>query len=62
MKLNPPKKSTFYISIVAAAVGLVVYILSHFNLVAAAWLGLVGVILLVAAFVFLTLGLTLKGL
>jgi hypothetical protein len=62
MKLNPPKKSTFYISVIAAAVGLVVYILSHFNLVAVAWLGLVGVVLVVAAFIFLTLGLTVKGL
>ena len=62
MKLNPPKQSTFYISVIAAAVGFVVYLLSHYNLVAVAWLGLVGVILVVAAFIFLALGLTVKGL
>jgi hypothetical protein len=62
MKLNPPKKNTFWASIIIAAVGFVVYLLSHYGLIAAAWLGLVGVILLAAAFVLLTLGLTVKGL
>jgi hypothetical protein len=62
MKLNPPKKSTFWISVIAATVGFLTYLLSHFNLIAVAWLGLVGVIIFVAAFVLLVLGLTLKGL
>jgi VIT1/CCC1 family predicted Fe2+/Mn2+ transporter len=62
MKLNPPKKTTFWVSIIGAAVGFVVYLLSHFNLIAVAWLGLAGVILVVAAFILLTLGLTVKGL
>jgi hypothetical protein len=62
MKLNPPKKNTFWVSIIIAALGFVVYLLSHYGLIAAAWLGLVGVILLAAAFVLLTLGLTVKGL
>jgi hypothetical protein len=62
MKLNPPTKNTFWTSITIAAVGFVVYLLSHYGLIAAAWLGLVGVILLAAAFVLLTLGLTVKGL
>jgi hypothetical protein len=47
MKLNPPKKSTFWISVIAATVGFLTYLLSHFNLIAVAWL---------------VLGLTLKGL
>ncbi len=62
MKLNPPKHSTFWASVIIAAVGFVVYLLSHFNVIAVGWLGLAGVILLAAAFVLMTMGLTTKGL
>jgi len=62
MRLNPPKKSTYWASIITAAVGFVIYLLAHYDLIAVGWLGLVGVLLLAAAFVLLTLSLTLKGL
>ena len=62
MKLNPPKKSTYWTSIIVAAVGFVVYLLSHYDVIAVTWLGLIGVLLIVAAFILLTLSLTTKGL
>ena len=62
MKLNPPKKITFWAAIIAAAVGFILYILAHFDLIAVPWLGLIGVLLLAAAFVLLVLSLILKGL
>ena len=62
MKFNPPKKSTYWATIAIAAVGFILYLLSHYNLIAVAWMGLVGVILLAAAFVLLSLSLTTKGL
>lgn len=62
MKLNPPKKITFWLSIIIAAVGFIVYLLTFLGVLGLGWLGLVGVILLAAAFVLLALGLTVKGL
>ena len=62
MNLNPPKKSTFWTSIIIAAVGFIVYLLGHFNVIVISWLGLVGVILVVAAFILLSVSLTTKGL
>ncbi len=62
MRLNPPKKLTFYISIAAAVIGFVLYALHTAGVLEAAWLGLAGVLVLTAAFVLLTLGLVLKGL
>lgn len=62
MRLNPPKKLTFWISILAALIGFVLYALTYVGVVGLVWLGLVGVLLLVAAFVLLSLGLIVKGL
>ena len=62
MRLNPPKKNTYWASIGIALVGLIIYALTYSGVFRAAWLGLIGVLLLVVAFVLLVLGLTLKGL
>ncbi len=62
MRLNPPKKITFWISIAAALVGFVLYALAYAGVLGLAWIGLVGVLVLAAAFILLTMGLMLKGL
>ncbi len=62
MRLNPPKKITFWVSIAIALIGFVVYALSYAGVLGVVWLGLVGVLLLAAAFILLTLGLMVKGL
>ncbi len=62
MRLNPPKKMTFWISILAAVIGFVLYALVYAGVLSLPWLGLVGVLILVAAFVLLALGLMVKGL
>ena len=62
MRLNPPKKMTFWVSIIAALIGFILYALTYAGVLGMAWLGLIGVLVLVAAFVLLTLGLIVKGL
>lgn len=62
MRLTPPKKVTFWVAVLLAVIGFVVYALSYFGILSMAWLSLAGVLLLVLAFVLLCLGLTLKGL
>ncbi len=62
MRLNPPKKITFWISIVAALVGFVLYALVYAGVLGIVWLGLVGVLVLAAAFILLTMSLMVKGL
>jgi len=61
MRLTPPKKNTFWISVAVAVVGFVVYALTFAGVINLAWIGLVGVLLLAAAFILLTFGLTTKG-
>ena len=61
MKLNLPKKNTFWASVVVAAIGVIVYIVHGFA-PTIPHLSLVGFLLVLAAFVLLCLGLTLKGL
>ncbi len=61
MKLNPPKKITFWASVSIAVVSVVVYIV-HLLASHIAYLGAVGYFLALAAFVLLTLGLIIKGL
>ena len=61
MRLNPPKKLTFWISIAIAAVGVIGYVV-HLIIKDNFFLGGISVALLVIAFVLLCLGLTLKGL
>jgi len=61
MRLNPPKKLTFWISVGIAALGVVleaVHLIVKDNI----FLGGISFLLVVAAFVLLCLGLTLKGL
>lgn len=62
MRLNPPKKITYWVSIVVAIVGFVLYALTYAGVLGIAWLSLVGVLLLAAAFILLTMGLMVKGL
>ncbi len=61
MKLTPPKKNTFWVSVAIAVIGFVIYALTYAGVLQFAWLGLVGVLLLVVGFVILVLGLTTKG-
>jgi hypothetical protein len=60
MKLNLPKKNTFLSAVLIAAVGVVVYIV-HLFAKSIGYLQPVAFVLVVAAFVLLCLGLTLKG-
>jgi len=70
-RLNPPKKTTFWAAVIAAAVGLVTYILhiaiTHFGFLpiakqlSATWLSPLAFLLLVVGFVLLVLGLVVKG-
>jgi hypothetical protein len=60
MRLNPPKKTTFWASIIIAVIGFIVFFLPY--LVKLSWLGLIGFLLVVVAYILLVLGLTLKGL
>jgi hypothetical protein len=60
MRLNLPKKITFWISVAVAAVGVIVYAVHQFSGVK--YTGGIGFILVLAAFVLLCLGLNIKGL
>jgi hypothetical protein len=66
MKLTPPKKSTFWASVIIAAVGVVVYglhlILTYLSHMVVGYLRPFAFLLVVVAFVLLCLGLTRKGL
>lgn len=62
MRLNPPKKVTYWASVIIAAVGFILYLLTFLGVLGMGWLGLVGVILLAAAFILLALALVVKGL
>jgi len=62
MHLNLPKKSTFYVAVVIAAVSIIVYFVHAFFINNIPYLGGVGFLLLLIAFVLLYLGLTIKGL
>jgi hypothetical protein len=61
MTLNLPKKITFYIAVIIAAVGVVVYVV-HLFAQKIAYLQPAAFLLVVVAFILLCLGLTLKGL
>jgi hypothetical protein len=60
MKLNPPKKTTFWAAETIAVVSVVVYIV-HLLASHISYLGGVGYFLALVAFVLLTLGLIIKG-
>ena len=61
MRLNPPKRITFWVSAALAAVSVIVYIV-HLIVITIPYLGAVGYVVLLAAFVLLFLGLLIKGL
>jgi hypothetical protein len=61
MRLNPPKKVTFWIAIAIAALSMVVYIL-HLIFITFPFLGAFGYVILLVAFVLLFLSLIVKGL
>lgn len=61
MKLNPPKKLTFWISVAIAVVGILVYLLRITSILTYAWLAPIAVLLLVIAFGILCAGLLIKG-
>ena len=61
MKLNPPKKNTFWAALVIAAASLVAFIV-HLFVNSIPFLGGVSYLLLLVAFTLLCLGLTIKGL
>jgi len=60
MKLNPPKKNTFWAAVVIAAAGVVVYAV-HLFAMNVPYLQPAAFLLVLAAFVLLCLGLTMKG-
>ena len=67
MKLNAPKVRTFWVAVIVAAVGVVLYathlVLTYLTKVGeVAFLRPAAFLLVVAAFVLLCLGVTLKGL
>jgi hypothetical protein len=61
MKLNIPKITTFWAAVLIAAVGVIVYAI-HLFAKTIQYLGLVGFLLVVVAFILLCLGLVEKGL
>jgi hypothetical protein len=61
MKLNPPKKNTFWAAVIIAAAGVVVYVV-HLFAQKVPYLQPVAFLLVVIAFVLLCLGLIIKGL
>jgi CHASE2 domain-containing sensor protein len=60
MKLNLPKKTTFWASAIIAAIGVIAGVVHQLTNMAN--LGIVAFFLVLAAFVLICLGLTLKGL
>lgn len=61
MRLNPPKKSTFWISLIFALLGILVYILGAAGLFSFSWMPLLGFLLVVVAYIIIFLGLLVKG-
>jgi hypothetical protein len=61
MRLNPPKKITFWAAEGIAVVSIILYIV-HLLARNILYLGAIGYVVLLAAFVLLSLGLVLKGL
>ncbi len=61
MKLNPPKNLTFWVAVIIAAVGVVVYVV-HLFARTVPYLQPAAFLLVLVAFVLLCLGLAIKGL
>jgi hypothetical protein len=62
MRLNPPKKITLWISIALAAVGALIYLFHGLKILTAALFSPIAVLLILAGYVLLVLGLFIKGL
>ena len=61
MRLTPPKKITFWISVIVAALGAIGAILHYFDVLSFTWLGPVAFVLIFIAYVLPFLGLLVKG-
>ncbi len=62
MRLTPPKKITFWISVVLAALGAIGALLHYFHVLDQfTWLAPVAFVLIFIAYLLLFLGLLLKG-
>jgi hypothetical protein len=61
MKINLPKKSTFWVSVIIATAGMIVGVV-HQMARTIPYLGIVAFLLVVLAYILLFLGLTVKGL
>jgi hypothetical protein len=61
MKLNPPKKSTFWLAVVIAAVGVIIYVV-HLFARSIPYLQPIAFLVLVVAFILLCLSLIFQGL
>jgi hypothetical protein len=61
MKLNPPKKNTFWLTVIIAAVGVIIYVVHLFarNIL---YLQPIAFLVVVVAFILLCLSLILRGL
>jgi hypothetical protein len=66
MKFNLPKKTTFWVAIIIATVGVIVYVVhlvvTDLLEIVVGYLQPAAILLVVIAFVLLCLGLTVKGL
>jgi hypothetical protein len=61
LKLNPPKKSTFWTAVVFALASGLLYSLGCLGALTAPWVDPLAYLLLLVGFVLLVLGLLLKG-
>ena len=62
MKLNPPKKITFWAAVILAAIGFVIYFLHSFVYNSVPNLGGIGFVIAGLGFILICLGLLVKGL
>jgi hypothetical protein len=60
-KLNPPKKSTFWMAVILSVVSGILYSLECMGALSYAWAYPLAFLLMAIAFVLLVLGLLLKG-
>lgn len=61
MKLNPPKKSTFWLTVIIAAIGVIIYVV-HLFARSIPYLQPIAFLVVVVAFILLCLSLILQGL
>jgi hypothetical protein len=61
IKLNPPKKSTFWIAVIISVVSGILYSLQCMGVLSNTWVYPLAFLLMAIAFLLLVLGLLLKG-